>query len=173
MRSRQKATRATRYSCAWRAGWAGAAIVLAAPGREASVVLFGLAGDALAGMGQGLEPLPRNCLAARLAETVGALVEAGQRLGDVAAHLLQVVDQSQVALGLEGLGGRLTNTIAVAGNLVLAVVAGDFLRPFPLPHPTRQSRPLRPQLLHAAHQINTRLTHDTTSSVETHHRRTD
>src|SRR5258708_24892209 len=105
MRSRQKATRATRYSCAWRAGWAGAAIVLAAPGREASVVLFGLAGDALAGMGQGLEPLPRNCLAARLAEAVGAFVEAGPRLRAVGAALLPGVRPCPGQPRLQGLGG--------------------------------------------------------------------
>src|SRR5258708_6305344 len=159
MRSRQKATRATRYSCAWRAGWAGAAIVLAAPGREASVVLFGLAGDALAGMGQGLEPLPRNCLAARLAETVGALVEGGRRVGDGAGHQLRVVDQSRVALGLEGLGGRLTNTIAVAGNLVLAVVAGVLSTLFELAKLAVKAHQLRLQLLACTHQIHSRFSH--------------
>ena len=74
------------------------------------------------------------------------------------AHLRQVVDQGQVALGLAGFRSGLADAVAVPGGLVL-VVAGVLARPLELHDLFVQPHQLGVEVLARTHQIHNRFSH--------------
>src|SRR5919108_2938057 len=79
---------------------------------------LGLVVDAEAGGGRGRQPLLGDLAAARLADAVGALLQPVQGRLDLEQLVVDLLQQGEVLLVLEGLAAEVAGVLVDAGQLV-------------------------------------------------------